>query len=154
MADSGYVDDLAEIERLAFEREDQLEDYAASLHSQQLSEASMKAALIEVKNERDNLHFRLQEANSLLQDARIQLKTLDTETDNLRQSLASSKRLQIEQNKVINDLKEAVHSYHEKMKESDARIELMQVEMQGQYSYIYGQDNQLMNYGIYEVKES
>ena len=108
-----------------------LEDYEASLQSQQLSEASMRAALVEVKNDRDNLQFRLQEANSLLQDARIQLKTLDTETDKLRQSLASSKHLQVEQNKLIRELKEAVESYHCRMQESDARIELMQVEMQG-----------------------
>ena len=108
-----------------------LADYAASLQSQQLSEASVKAYLKEVKSDRDNLQFRLQEANTILQETRIQLKALDAETDKLRQSLASSKKLQTEQNKLIHELKETVASYHERMKESDARVELMQVEMQG-----------------------
>ena len=87
-----------------------LADYAASLQSQQLSEASVKAYLKEVKSDRDNLQFRLQEANTILQETRIQLKALDAETDKLRQSLASSKKLQTEQNKLIHELKETVAS--------------------------------------------
>ena len=66
-----------------------------------------------------------------LQETRTQLRALDTETDKLRHSLSSSKQLQKEQSKLISDLKETVESYHNKVMESDARLELMQVEMHG-----------------------
>ena len=97
MSDRGYLANLEEIERLAFEREDQLEDCEASLHSRELGEAIAGARLKEVQAERDNLRHRLGEANGLLQETRVQLRALDTEADRLRQSLASSRRLQEEQ---------------------------------------------------------
>ena len=131
LSDRGYLANLEEIERLAFEREDQLEDCEASLHSRELGEAIAGARLKEVQAERDNLRHRLGEANGLLQETRVQLRALDTEADRLRQSLASSRRLQEEQVGLVAKLRDAAASYSEKMKESDARVELMRVEMQG-----------------------
>ena len=131
LADQGYLDNIVEIERLAFEREDQLENYAATLHSHQMRETTMRACLKEVKMDRDNLQMRLGEANSLLQETRVQLRTLDVEADKLRQSLASSKQLQTEQTELIRNLKETVDTYAKKMHASDTRLELMRVEMEG-----------------------
>ena len=76
----------------------------------------------EVKMDRDNLQMRLGEANSLLQETRVQLRTLDVEADKLRQSLASSKQLQTEQTELIRNLKETVDTYAKKMHASDTRL--------------------------------